>query len=98
MLVSVTRDKLVQALLGFINTPNNPIHPLALGNVKRHHARSKLVARKLLLKHMKSDEAKSDLDLKVDLDTSPEILDAMWGLYLQYRGQSPAASALRSKC
>lgn len=49
-------DELIHALLAFMNNPSHPIHALALGNVKRHHARSKLVARKLLLMHMKDDD------------------------------------------
>jgi hypothetical protein len=54
-------DELVHALLGFMSSPTHPVHPLALGNVKRHHARSKLVAKKLLLKHMQHDD-----EVKID--------------------------------
>jgi hypothetical protein len=52
-------DELIHALTAFMQSPPFPVHPLALGNVKRHHSRSRLVAKKLLLTHMKTeDEAK----------------------------------------
>jgi hypothetical protein len=49
-------DELVQALVAFMNAQGAPVHPLALGNVKRHHARGKMVARKLLLTHMDAED------------------------------------------
>jgi hypothetical protein len=46
-------DELVQAL----NALTEKIHPLAIGNVQRHHNQSRLMARRLLRLHMsKSDE------------------------------------------
>jgi hypothetical protein len=46
-------DELVQALVAL----TEKIHPLAIGNVQRHHNQSRLMARKLLRQHMgKSDE------------------------------------------
>lgn len=46
-------DELVQALISL----TDKIHPLAIGNVQRHHNQSRLIARKLLSLHMgKSQE------------------------------------------
>ncbi len=44
-------DELVQAL----GALTDKIHPLALGNVQRSHHQSRMMARKLLKKHMKAD-------------------------------------------
>jgi hypothetical protein len=49
-------DELIHALTAFMQSPPFQVHPLALGNVKRHHSRSRLVAKKLLLTHMQSDD------------------------------------------
>jgi hypothetical protein len=45
-------DELVQALIAL----TNKIHPLAIGNVQRHHNQSRLIARKLLRVHMNKSE------------------------------------------
>jgi hypothetical protein len=45
-------DQLVQALVAL----TDKIHPLAVGNVQRHHNQSRLMARKLLRLHMRKSE------------------------------------------
>jgi hypothetical protein len=51
--VGVTHeDELVQALTAL----TEKIHPLAIGNVQRHHNQSRLMARRLLKLHMKKTE------------------------------------------
>jgi Serine dehydrogenase proteinase len=45
-------DELVQALTAL----TDKIHPLAIGNVQRHHNQSRLTARRLLRLHMKKSE------------------------------------------
>ena len=45
-------DELIQALVAL----TDKIHPLALGNVQRHHLQARLIARKLLKKHMEKDQ------------------------------------------
>jgi hypothetical protein len=45
-------DELVQALIAL----TDKIHPLAIGNVQRHHNQSRLTARRLLSLHMKKSE------------------------------------------
>lgn len=45
-------DELVQALISL----TDKIHPLAIGNVQRHHNQSRLTARKLLRLHMNKSE------------------------------------------
>ncbi len=45
-------DELVQALIAL----TEKIHPLAIGNVQRHHNQSRLMARKLLRLHMGESE------------------------------------------
>lgn len=45
-------DELVQALIAL----TEKIHPLAIGNVQRHHNQSRLMARKLLRLHMSESE------------------------------------------
>ena len=45
-------DELVQALIAL----TDKIHPLAIGNVQRHHSQSRLMARKLLRRHMGESE------------------------------------------
>jgi hypothetical protein len=46
-------DELVKALIAL----TDKIHPLAVGNVHRHHSQSRLMARRLLALHMKKSEA-----------------------------------------
>ena len=46
-------DELVKALIAL----TDKIHPLAIGNVHRHHSQSRLMARRLLGLHMKKSEA-----------------------------------------
>jgi hypothetical protein len=45
-------DELVQAFIALTDR----IHPLALGNVQRHHHQSRMLAKKLLKKHMEGKE------------------------------------------
>jgi hypothetical protein len=45
-------DELIQAL----NTLTEKVHPLALGNVQRFYAQSRMMARKLLSLHMNTDQ------------------------------------------
>jgi hypothetical protein len=45
-------DELVQALIAL----TDKIHPLAIGNVQRHHNQSRLMARRLLRVHMEKSE------------------------------------------
>lgn len=54
-------DELIQALLAL----TEKVHPLALGNVQRHHQQSRLMAGKLLRKHMPA-EAKHEMDQIID--------------------------------
>lgn len=46
------QDQLIQAF----NILVQKVHPLALGNVKRFHSQSKMIAKKLLRKHMMKEE------------------------------------------
>lgn len=56
------QDELVQAF----NILAQKIHPLALGNVKRFHSQSEMIAKKLLKKHMlKEEEHKMDEIVKI---------------------------------
>lgn len=45
-------DELIQALVAL----TDKIHPLALGNVQRHHLQARLIAKKLLKKHMEPEK------------------------------------------
>ena len=54
-------DELIQALAAL----TEKIHPLALGNVQRSHHQSRLIARKLLKKHMSADQ-QHEIDQIID--------------------------------
>jgi hypothetical protein len=54
-------DELVQALIAL----TDKIHPLAIGNVQRHHNQSRLMARRLLRLHMGESE-EHDIELLID--------------------------------
>jgi hypothetical protein len=54
-------DELVQALIAL----TDKIHPLAIGNVHRHHNQSRLTARRLLRLHMKKSE-EHDIEQLID--------------------------------
>jgi hypothetical protein len=54
-------DELVQALTAL----TKKIHPLAIGNVQRHHNQSRLMARRLLKLHMKKTE-EHDIEQLID--------------------------------
>jgi hypothetical protein len=55
-------DELVQALTAL----TEKIHPLALGNVQRHHSQSRLMARKLLKKHMVDTQSDHEIEQLID--------------------------------
>lgn len=55
-------EELIQALVAL----TDKIHPLALGNVQRHHSQSRMMARKLLKTHMKSEAQEHDINLLID--------------------------------
>lgn len=56
-------DEVIQALLAL----TDKVHPLALGNVQRHQSQSKMMARKLLKKHMKDGDAVDhDIDILIE--------------------------------
>jgi len=55
-------DELIQAL----NSLTEKIHPLALGNVQRHHNQSRMMARKLLRLHMSSDNEELEIERLID--------------------------------
>jgi hypothetical protein len=58
-------DELIQAFAPLANQ----IHPLALGNVQRHHQQSRLMAKKLLLTHMgKPGQPDKDHDIETIID------------------------------
>jgi hypothetical protein len=99
-------DELVRA----IEILANKVHPLALGNVERFLAQSRMMARKILQTHVQPPdehtmeeivedlasklyfhghpinrrEAKHDLRLKVTVDLTPELEQALWDLYRDY--------------
>jgi hypothetical protein len=54
-------DELVQAFIAL----TDKIHPLAIGNVQRHHNQSRLMARRLLSGHMEESE-KHDIEQIID--------------------------------
>lgn len=61
-------DELVQTFLAL----TEKVHPLALGNVQRHHSQSKMMGRKLLKLHMEGEAAEHEIttlvaDLKSNL-------------------------------
>ncbi len=55
-------DELVQAL----NALTEKVHPLAIGNVQRHHNQSRLMARKLLKLHMLSESEEHEIERLID--------------------------------
>jgi hypothetical protein len=55
-------DELVQALIAL----TQKIHPLAIGNVQRSHNQSRLMARKLLRLHMKSESQEPEIERLID--------------------------------
>ncbi len=55
-------DELIQALIGL----TDKIHPLALGNVQRHHNQSRMMARKLLKQHMITEEEEHEIGQIID--------------------------------
>ena len=56
-------DELIQAL----GALTDKVHPLALGNVQRHHNQSRMMARKLLQTHMKTgDNVEHEIDTLID--------------------------------
>jgi hypothetical protein len=99
-------DELIQALLAL----SEKVHPLALGNVQRHHNQSRMMASKLLKTHMSADkeheisqivenlksnlffhghpisrqEARNDLNLKVNPNPDPAVEELMWETFLEY--------------
>lgn len=61
--VGVTHeDELVQSL----NALTEKVHPLALGNVHRHHNQSRLMARRLLKLHMQSESEEHEIERLID--------------------------------
>jgi len=56
-------DELVQALIAL----TEKIHPLAIGNVQRSHNQSRLMARKLLRLHMKSESQEPEIERLIDI-------------------------------
>lgn len=54
-------DELVKALTAL----TEKVHPLAIGNVHRHHSQSRLMARRLLALHMKKTES-HEMELLID--------------------------------
>lgn len=55
-------DELIQAVIAL----TKKIHPLALGNVQRSHHQSRMIARKLLQKHMPEPEREHEIDKLVE--------------------------------
>jgi hypothetical protein len=55
-------DELIKAVIAL----TEKIHPLALGNVQRSHHQSRLIARKLLRKHMPDAESEHEIDKLVE--------------------------------
>jgi hypothetical protein len=55
-------DELVQS----VNALTEKIHPLAIGNVQRHHNQSRLMARKLLKLHMFSESEEHEIERLID--------------------------------
>ena len=55
-------DELIQAVIAL----TNKIHPLALGNIHRSHKQSRLIATKLLRKHMPEAESEHEIDKLVE--------------------------------
>jgi len=55
-------DELIQAVIAL----TDKIHPLALGNVQRSHQQSRLIARKLLRKHMPEVEREHEIDQLIE--------------------------------
>lgn len=51
-------DELIKALEGLVNR----VHPLALGNVERFIAQSRLIARKIMLTHMRDEKSTHKMD------------------------------------
>jgi hypothetical protein len=54
-------DELVKTVIAM----TDKVHPLALGNVQRHHQQSRMMARKLLKKHMAPDKG-HEIELIID--------------------------------
>lgn len=55
-------EELVQAVLAL----TEKVHPLALGNVQRSHHQARMMARKLLRRHMKSDADETEIVRIID--------------------------------
>lgn len=55
-------DELIQAVIAL----TEKIHPLALGNVQRSHHQSRMIAKKLLRKHMPDAELEHEIDKLVE--------------------------------
>ncbi len=55
-------DELIQAVIAL----TEKIHPLALGNVQRSHHQARMMARKLLKKHMVLDNQETEIDQIID--------------------------------
>ncbi len=55
-------DELIQAVIAL----TDKIHPLALGNVQRSHLQARMMARKLLKKHMVLETQENDIDQIID--------------------------------
>ena len=55
-------DELIQAVIAL----TEKIHPLALGNVQRSHHQARMMARKLLKKHMVLDNQENEIDQIID--------------------------------
>jgi hypothetical protein len=55
-------DELIQAIIAL----TEKIHPLALGNVQRSHHQSRMIARKLLQKHMPEAEREHEINKLVE--------------------------------
>ena len=55
-------DELIQAVMAL----TEKIHPLALGNVQRSHHQSRMIARKLLQKHMPEPEREHEINKLIE--------------------------------
>jgi len=55
-------DELIKAVIAL----TDKIHPLALGNVQRSHKQSRMIARKLLRKHMPEQEREHEIDMLIE--------------------------------
>lgn len=55
-------DELIKA----VEILANKVHPLALGNVERFVAQSRMIARKILLTHMTEDKSKHEIDETIE--------------------------------